>query len=47
MNETTNYGLKTYQSSDLFNPLTVENVNMEAIDTDMKAIDNKTIVTRW
>lgn len=43
MNTTTNYGLKTYQSSDLFNPLTVENVNMEAIDTNMKAIDDKTI----
>ena len=43
MNTTTNFGLKTYQSSDLFNPLTVENVNMEIIDTDMKAIDDKTI----
>ena len=40
---TTNFGLKTYQSSDLFNPLTVENVNMETIDTNMKTIDNKTI----
>ena len=43
MNTTTNFSLKTYQSSDLFNPLTVENVNMETIDTDMKAIDDKTI----
>ena len=43
MNTTTNYGLKTYQSGDYFNPLTVENANIEAIDTDMKAIDDKTI----
>lgn len=43
MQTTTNYGLKTYQSGDLFNPLTTENYNSEKIDTEMKAIDERTI----
>ena len=43
MQTTTNYGLKTYQSGDLFNPLTVDNANMEAIDTDLKAVSDRAI----
>ena len=43
MQTTTNYGLKTYQSGDLFNPLTVENANMEALDTDLKAVSDRAI----
>lgn len=43
MQTTTNYGLKTYQSSDLFNPLIVENANMETLDTGLKAISDRSI----
>lgn len=43
MQTTTNYGLKTYQSGDLFNPLTTENYNTEKLDTELKGIDDRTI----
>ena len=43
MNTTTNYGLKQYEGTDLFNPLTVENVNMGDIDTSMKAISDHSV----
>ena len=43
MNTTTNYDYKTYESGDLFNPLTVENANMAAIDTDLKAVSDRAI----
>ena len=40
MKNTTNYNLKQYEGTDLFNPLTVEAQNVQAIDTGMYA--NKT-----
>lgn len=43
MNTTTNYGLKLYEGTDLFNPLTVENVNTGDIDTAMKAISDHAV----
>lgn len=43
MQTTTNYGFKTYQSGDLFNPLTTENFNTEKLDTELKAVDDRTI----
>ena len=43
METTTNYGLKTYEAGDLFNPLTTDNVNMETLDTDLKAVSNRAI----
>ena len=43
MENTTNYGLRKYQTGDLFNPLTVNNPNLDDIDTDMKAISDRTI----
>lgn len=43
MNTTTNYEFKTYESGDLFNPLTVENANMAALDTDLKAVSDRAI----
>ena len=43
MNTTTNYGLKLYEGTDLFNPLTVENVNAGDIDTAMKAISDHSV----
>lgn len=43
METTTNYGLKTYQAGDLFNPLTTDNVNMQTIDTDLKAVSDRAI----
>lgn len=43
METTTNYNLKKYQSGDLFNPLTVNNPNLDDIDTDMKAISDRAI----
>ena len=43
MENTTNYGLRKYQSGDLFNPLTVNNPNIDDIDTDMKAISDRAI----
>ena len=45
MNTTTNYGLKLYEGTDLFNPLTVENVNAGDIDTEMKAISDHSVGT--
>lgn len=45
MNTTTNYGLKLYEGTDLFNPLTVENVNTGDIDTEMKAISDHSVGT--
>ena len=38
MENTTNYGLRKYQTGNLFNPLTVNNPNLDDIDADMKAI---------
>lgn len=35
MKTTTNYGFKQYEGSDLFNPLTVEAQNIQAIDNNM------------
>ena len=43
MNTTTNYGLKQYEGTDLFNPLTVENVNMGDIDTALKAVSDHAV----
>lgn len=43
MQTTTNYGYKVYQSGDLFNPLTTNNVNVEAIDSDLKAVSDRAI----
>lgn len=43
MENTTNYGLKTYESGDLFNPLTTNNYNAELIDTALKAVSDLTI----
>lgn len=43
MQTTTNFGLKEYESGDYFNPLTVENYNTGKIDTEMKAVADKTI----
>lgn len=43
METTTNYELKKYQSGDLFNPLTVNNPNLDNIDADMKAISDRAI----
>ena len=45
MNTTTNYGLKQYEGTDLFNPLTVENVNMGDIDTTLKAVSDHAVGT--
>ena len=36
MQNTENFNLKVYEGEDLFNPLIVENVNVQAIDTLMK-----------
>lgn len=43
METTTNYGLKKYQAGDLFNPLTVNNPNVDDIDVDMKAISDRAV----
>lgn len=43
MENTTNYSLRKYQSGDLFNPLTVNNPNLDDIDADMKAISDRAI----
>lgn len=43
METTTNYELRKYQSGDLFNPLTVNNPNLDDIDADMKAISDRSI----
>lgn len=43
MQTTTNYDLKKYESGDYFNPLTVNNSNLDEIDTNMKAISDRAI----
>ena len=43
MQTTTNYELKTYEGSDLFNPLVVENPNAVTIDAVLKAISDKAV----
>ena len=43
MQTTTNFDLRKYESGDLFNPLTVNNPNLDDIDTDMKAISDRAI----
>ena len=45
MQTTDNYGLKVYEGADLFNPLTVENVNTESLDLIIKAISDQAIGT--
>ena len=41
---TSNYALKIYEGSDIFNPLENENLNFQKIDTTMKSIANDTVV---
>ena len=43
MQNTENFNLKLYEGEDLFNPLTVENVNTQAIDTQMKKNENHAV----
>lgn len=43
MDTTTNYGLKIYEGSDKFNPLTTENYNFEEIDEVMREVADGTI----
>ena len=43
MQNTENFNLKIYDGEDLFNPLTVENVNTQAIDTQMKKNENHAV----
>ena len=43
MQNTENFNLKIYEGEDLFNPLTVENVNTQAIDTQMKKNENHAV----
>ena len=43
MQNTDNFNLKIYEGEDLFNPLVVENVNAQAIDTQMKKNENHTV----
>lgn len=43
MQNTENFNLKVYEGEDLFNPLTVENVNVQAIDTQMKNNENHAV----
>lgn len=38
MTNTTNFNLIEYEGSDLFNPLSVENVNMQRVDTALKQV---------
>ena len=45
MQTTTNYGLKIYEGTDLFNPLTVENVNTSDLDSIVKGISNAAVGT--
>ncbi len=45
MQTTTNYGLKIYEGTDLFNPLTVENVNTSDLDTIVKGVSNAAVGT--
>ena len=41
MNQTTNYNLSLYEGTDLFNPLTVENVNFSDLDTIIKGVSDR------
>ena len=41
MNQTTNYELSLYEGTDLFNPLTVENVNFSDLDTIIKGVSDR------
>ena len=43
MNQTTNYELSLYEGTDLFNPLTVENVNFSDLDTIIKGISDRAV----
>ena len=43
MQNTDNFDLKLYEGEDLFNPLVVENVNIQAIDIQMKKNENHTV----
>ena len=43
MQNTENFNLKVYEGEDLFNPLTVENVNVQTIDTQMKKNENHAV----
>ena len=43
MQNTENFNLKVYEGEDLFNPLTVENVNIQSIDTQMKKNENHAV----
>lgn len=43
METTTNFNLKEYESGDFFNPLTVENANMEILDTVVKGVSDRSI----
>ena len=43
MQNTDNFNLKIYEGEDLFNPLVVENVNAQTIDTQMKKNENHTV----
>ena len=43
MNQSTNYNLKIYEGTDLFNPLTVENVNFNDLDSIIKGISDAAI----
>lgn len=45
MQTTTNYGLKIYEGSDLFNPLTVENVNTSDLDSIVKGVSDAAVGT--
>ncbi len=45
MQTTTNYGLKIYEGTDLFNPLTVENVNTSDLDTIVKGVSDAAVGT--
>ena len=45
MQTTTNYNLKTYEGTDYFNPLTVENPNAVDIDAIMKSISDQAVGT--
>lgn len=45
MQNTTNYDLKIYEGDDLFNPLTVENQNTQAIDGFMKENEDAGVQT--
>lgn len=41
MNQTTNYNLSLYEGTDLFNPLTVENVNFSDLDSIIKGVSDR------